>query len=181
MDKTNDERPAFFNDNLEAYDKALRVFTLQLVKGNAIRAEEVYAAAVVDMLTHWRSYDAARAGFYAWARWRIRGKVSNMAKHNAVHCRAFNDFVEVSQPQSVGVDRETPPLEHAWPTVNAVQADHVELKLLLEKIKGMKHGDDFIRMALGDTFREIADGKVSPQAIEQRMMRFRKALEKVLE
>lgn len=182
MENTNDERPSFFNDNLVAYDKALRVFTLGLTKGNAVRAEEVYASAVVDMLTHWRAYDPSRAGFYAWARWRIRGKISNMAKHNAVHCRAFNDFVEVSSPvyDNTANDSQREG-ENVWPSTEPTQADHVELKLLLERIRGMKHGEDFIRLALGDTLREIADGRVSPQAIEQRMMRFRKALSKVID
>lgn len=159
------ERPAFFNVLIENNYKRLVASATRRTRGNHELAMELANDTVTDCLTHWRSFRPDGA-FWSWMFFRFRGKLSHSAERHGLTIALFapsdeHDGGGASESQSESCfkfEMESPPnQEHA-----------VELKLMMGRISGVKYSEDFIRLLMGETLGEVAGGKVSNQAIEQR-------------
>lgn len=157
-------RPAFIDAGIMKYYRALNGLAFKHTKGNEDMAAILLTDTVIDCLTHWRSF-RQDGGFYNWLKWRMRGKWSHMGVAQKRKNAVFNDFSIID---GVHDKQDDNPEITVYPSIPPSQETAVEVSMMLERIKGVKYSDDFCRILLGETLNEVAGGRCTNQAVNQR-------------
>ena len=166
-------RPVSIDNAIERYYPFLRAIAKKLARGDIERAEVLLHDGIVDSLRRWRSYRPEDATVAAWVIWNMRGRRSRHDERDARERRLFNRNLTVS---SASVSDEYGEGALVMPSVEPDQHYIIELKQTLEMLREIPRAELLLRNAMGETYVEIAEGRITRERVRQVIEGARKKL-----
>ncbi|QWY83610.1 hypothetical protein [Rhizobium phage RHph_X2_26] len=162
-------RPASIDAAITKYTPALKKLAYGLCKGDYYRSTLLFADTVIHCLENWQTYRAEDGGVWGWLSWRMRGVHSHNARKFKLR-ESVESAVSI-QEEAIGSDNGSAgQLEGRCIDLQTQpnQEHHVEVMLMLDRLKGVKYSHEFLAHAMGYSYEEISGGAVSSQAVHQR-------------